>query len=44
MYNPIPQTVSFGRTYPARYFRFEPLQEIKGRPFVKVGEIGILKK
>lgn len=44
MYNPIPQTVSFGRTYPARYFRFEPLQEIKERPFVKVGEIGILKK
>lgn len=42
MHNPVPQTVSFAHGYVARYFRFEPLQEIDNRPFVRVGQIGIL--
>lgn len=42
MYQPLPQTVCFERTYPARYFRFEPLEEIKNRTFIRIAEIGIL--
>lgn len=42
--NPIPQTVRFSCTYPARYFRFETVSEIDNRPFVTVGEIGVLIK
>ena len=41
MHNPVPQFVRFAKDYPARYFRFEPVQEIDGRPFVTVGEIGV---
>lgn len=42
--NPIPQTVRFNTTYPARYFRFETVREMDNRPFVTVGEIDVLKK
>ena len=41
-HNPIPQTVKFKTIYPARYFRFETVREIDGRPFVTVGEIDVL--
>lgn len=42
--NPIPQTVRFKNSYPARYFRFETIREIDQKPFVTAGEIGILTK
>lgn len=42
--NPIPQTVRFKQTYPARYFRFESLREMDNRGFITVGEISILNK
>lgn len=42
--NPIPQTIRFNRIYPARYFRFETIREMDSRPFVTVGEIGVLTK
>ena len=40
--NPVKQTVRFKKVYPARYFRFEAVREIDNRPYVTVGEIGIL--
>lgn len=40
--NPISQTIRFKNNYPARYFRFEVVREIEHRPFVTVGEIGVL--
>lgn len=40
--NPIPQTVRFARSYPARYFRFESIREIDSRAFITVGEIGVV--
>lgn len=40
--NPVKQTVRFKKVYPARYFRFEAVREIDNRPYVAVGEIGIL--
>ena len=42
MHNPVPQTVVFGEVYPARYFKFKPVREIADRPFVTVGELGVL--
>lgn len=42
MYNPEPQWVVFKESYLARYFRFIPLQEIEGRPWVRVGEIAVI--
>lgn len=40
--NPISQTIRFKNNYPARYFRFEVVREMEHRPFVTVGEIGVL--
>lgn len=42
MHNPIPQFTDFGRKYPARYLKLEPLSEIENRNFITVGEIGVL--
>lgn len=42
MYNPGRQQVFFKQPYPARYFRFVPLQEIEGRPFIRIGEISVI--
>ncbi len=44
MHNPVPMFVRFGKKYPARYFKFEPLAEIDGKNLVTIGEIGILTK
>lgn len=44
MHNPILQIVEFGKTYEARYFRFEALSEIDSRDFVTVGELGLIVK
>lgn len=44
MHNPVPYFVRFGKTYPARYFKLEPLSEINNRNVVTVGEVGILTK
>lgn len=44
MHNPVPYFVRFGKTYPARYFKLEPLSEIKNKNVVTVGEVGILTK
>ena len=44
MHNPILQIVEFGKTYEARYFRFEALLEIDSRDFVTVGELGLIVK
>lgn len=44
MHNPVPYFVRFGKTYPARYFKLEPLSEINNKNVVTVGEVGILKK
>lgn len=41
--NPIPQTIRFESVYPARYFRFETLREMDNKPFVTVGEIGVIE-
>lgn len=40
--NPVPYYVNFGRSYPARYLRIEPLREIDDRKATSVGEIGVL--
>ena len=40
--NPVPYYVNFGRSYPARYLRIEPLREINDRNATSVGEIGVL--
>ncbi|UBD70497.1 MULTISPECIES: alpha-L-fucosidase [Bacteroides] len=44
MHNPVPYFVRFGKTYPARYFKLEPLSEINNKDTVTVGEVGILTK
>lgn len=44
MHNPVPYFVRFGQTYPARYFKLEPLAEIDGKSVTAVGEVGILLK
>ena len=41
--NPIPQTVSFGRTVEARYFRLVPLEEIDGLSCTSAAEVGMLE-
>ena len=42
MHNPVPYFVRFGKSYRARYFKFEPLAEINGKAATAIGEIGIL--
>lgn len=44
MHNPVPYFVRFGKTYPARYFKLEPLSGINNKNVVTVGEVGILTK
>ena len=44
MHNPVPYFVRFGKTYPARYFKLEPLSEINNKNVVTVCEVGILIK
>lgn len=44
MHNSVPTFVRFGKKYPARYFKLEPLAEIDGKNLVTIGEIGILTK
>lgn len=44
MHNPVPYFVRFGKTYPARYFKLEPVSEINNKNVVTVGEVGILTK
>ncbi|MCD7938731.1 MAG: alpha-L-fucosidase [Bacteroides intestinalis] len=44
IHNPVPYFVRFGKTYPARYFKLEPLSEINNKNVVTVGEVGILTK
>ena len=44
MHNPVPYFVRFGKTYPARYFKLEPLSEINNKNIVTVGEVGVLTK
>ena len=41
--NPIKQEVQFKMVYTARYIRFEALREMDNRPFVTMGELGILQ-
>ena len=40
--NPVPHYVHFGRSYTARYFKLETLEEIEGRAITSIGEIGVL--
>ncbi len=42
MHNPVPYYVRFGNTFKARWFRLEPVAEIKGNDCTSVGEIGII--
>ncbi|WP_294609404.1 alpha-L-fucosidase [uncultured Bacteroides sp.] len=44
MHNPVPYFVRFGKTYPARYFKLEPISEINNKNAVTVGEVGILTR
>ena len=44
MHNPIPYFVRFGKTYPARYFKLEPISEMNNKNAVTVGEVGILTR
>ena len=44
MHNPVPYFVRFGKTYPARYFKLEPVAEINNKAVTAVGEIGVLLK
>lgn len=44
MHNPVPYFVRFGKTYQARYFKLEPVSEIKSAQKTTIGEIGILVK
>ncbi|MBO5794100.1 MAG: alpha-L-fucosidase [Bacteroidaceae bacterium] len=44
MHNPVPYFVRFGKTYQARYFKLEPVSEIKSAQKTTIGEIGILLK
>ncbi len=40
--NPIKQEVMFGRTYPARYFKFVTLSDINNEKWASVAEIGVI--
>lgn len=42
MHNPVPYFVRFGKNYQARYFKLEPISEIKSAQKTTIGEIGIL--
>lgn len=42
--NPITQHVKFGKTYKAKYFKFESIAEIDNKPWVSVGELGVITK
>ena len=44
MHNPIPYFVRFGKTYPARYFKLEPVSEINAAQKTAIGEVGVLLK
>lgn len=44
MHNPIPYFVRFGKTYPARYFKLEPVSEINGDEKTSIGDVGVLLK
>lgn len=44
MHNPVPYFVRFGKTYPARYFKLEPISEMNNKNAVTVGEVGILTR
>ena len=44
MHNPVPYFVRFGKNYQARYFKLEPISEIKSAQKTTIGEIGILVK
>lgn len=44
MHNPVPYFVRFGKNYQARYFKLEPVSEIKSAQKTTIGEIGILLK
>ena len=41
--NPIPYFVRFGKSYTARYFKFEPTREIDDKQMTTIAEIGILQ-
>ncbi|MBQ2037772.1 MAG: alpha-L-fucosidase, partial [Alistipes sp.] len=41
--NPIPYFVRFGKSYTARYFKFEPTREIDDKQITTIAEIGILQ-
>ena len=41
--NPIPYFVRFGKSYKARYFKFEPTREIDDKQITTIAEIGILQ-
>lgn len=44
MHNPVPYFVRFGKIYPARYFKLEPVAEINSKAATAVGEVGVLLK
>ena len=44
MHNPVPYYVRFGKTYTARYFKLEPVTEIKSAEKTSVGDVGVLLK
>ena len=44
MHNPVPYYVRFGKTYPARYFKLEPISEIKSAEKTSIGDVGVLLK
>ena len=44
MHNPVPYFVRFGKNYQVRYFKLEPISEIKSAQKTTIGEIGILVK
>ena len=44
MHNPVPYYVRFGKTYTARYFKLEPITEIKSAEKTSVGDVGVLLK
>jgi alpha-L-fucosidase len=43
MHNPIPQYVTFAEPAPARFVKFESLEEIGGKQLLTVGEFGLVK-
>ena len=44
IHNPVPYYVRFGKTYPARYFKLEPISEIKSAEKTSIGDVGVLLK